>query len=343
MVPISALLKKVGEDIHIKVPGCPGLAVIINHDAGNASKFPFVTPTFARELFAASNKTVGKEMTKFFIRIHDVVMEYLDGQNTMLTPQPRHHLSPEELQLVIANKEDENTHSRKIRRCEFENVEEVNEHRRKMRRVEEEKTTKLARIEEEKATKLAHIEEQNAQHTAVEETKLKIQSRRINANVAKQESIQRKLNIFKEMRDSEGGSRSKLKTKLNKFIQHQLEILAELELGVDVSDDNDDEKESTEGKPVEDETERGDELNLEEVVRSLGIDLQDFRRISKDVGNRLHIVWEELHPGQTVEQQWRFRASANRQCKVYIYYERDRELMERIVKQVAVRKGLLME
>lgn len=65
--------------IEIPVPGRDSEKIVFRRDAGNAAKFAFVTPHFARVLMLRSTSQVGRELAEFYLAVHDEVIKFLRG------------------------------------------------------------------------------------------------------------------------------------------------------------------------------------------------------------------------------------------------------------------------
>ncbi|CAK9038543.1 unnamed protein product [Durusdinium trenchii] len=66
--------------IDFPVPGGEGATLTFKANCGPATKFPYVTPHFARVLVLRSNTPVGRSMAEFYLAVHDEVLKFLRGE-----------------------------------------------------------------------------------------------------------------------------------------------------------------------------------------------------------------------------------------------------------------------
>jgi hypothetical protein len=72
--------------IEFAIPGRVGEIIEFSRNAGNAAKFPFITPRFARVLLLRSTSKIGRELVNFYTTIHDELLNYLRGKQSTLAP-----------------------------------------------------------------------------------------------------------------------------------------------------------------------------------------------------------------------------------------------------------------
>jgi len=79
--PIS-IFSKVAKNgaIEFRVPGRPNERIIFRKNAGNAAKFYFVTPHFARTLIFESRTSIRREIGNFYSTVHDEIRKYFNGR-----------------------------------------------------------------------------------------------------------------------------------------------------------------------------------------------------------------------------------------------------------------------
>ncbi|CAK9081624.1 unnamed protein product, partial [Durusdinium trenchii] len=57
-----------------------GATLTLKANYGPATRFPYVTPHFARVLVLRSNTPVGRSMAEFYLAVHDEVLKFLRGE-----------------------------------------------------------------------------------------------------------------------------------------------------------------------------------------------------------------------------------------------------------------------
>lgn len=72
--------------IEFPVPGDTTGEIVFRRDCGPATKFPYVTPHFARILMLRSTTTVGRELADFYLAVHDELLSFLRGGPSVLAP-----------------------------------------------------------------------------------------------------------------------------------------------------------------------------------------------------------------------------------------------------------------
>lgn len=77
-------MTSVDEDIEFSVPGSPGKSVVFSRSDGNRSKYPFVTPEFARHLVSSTGQDISRELRNIHFAIHDETVKYLMGLPSQL-------------------------------------------------------------------------------------------------------------------------------------------------------------------------------------------------------------------------------------------------------------------
>lgn len=62
------------DHIEFKVPGRENESIVISKNAGNAAKWYFITPAFARLLLFNTTQPVGRQLSQFYLAVHDSVL-----------------------------------------------------------------------------------------------------------------------------------------------------------------------------------------------------------------------------------------------------------------------------
>ncbi|CAK9115451.1 Uncharacterized protein 015R [Durusdinium trenchii] len=99
--------------IDFPVPGGDGATLTFKASCGAATKFPFVTPHFARVLVLRSNTPVGRCMAEFYLAVHDEVLKFLRGEASGFDNMPE----PERVSPLKRKREE--LEMAEIRRREF--------------------------------------------------------------------------------------------------------------------------------------------------------------------------------------------------------------------------------
>lgn len=89
-------IEKTANEVKFQVPGQTDKTLVMSKDAGNAIRFPFVTPKCAAQLLIGhhGHSQISKELARFYIAVHEEVISFLIGKKSMLdnVAQPKNTL-----------------------------------------------------------------------------------------------------------------------------------------------------------------------------------------------------------------------------------------------------------
>ena len=340
----------------ICVAGKPGGTVSLEEDPKKRRKYIFLEKKFARKCIAKMDSSVGNELQDFYLRLHDEVCNFLKGKQSALgdviqqkqqlsahpTTMVQRSLAPEELQLVLVDKRAENEHNVQMRKIALEKAQaEVDK-----ARAEVEQTVEQGRANVVKTKAMNALEVENAMND-LEDTKAK----------RKRISIKEAIVDVKELLvGTRGPERKKLQRTYRRLLD-QLEpqesresedvvasVIVAANAAREAAEERQREMSETMAMMEEDinvnnivnhSQDRGSELDVEDVAIELGISMADFRRIDSQVGIKLRHVWQFAHPGEELLKASRPRRTRNGQrFRIYIYHERDREMIKQVIRQV---------